>query len=135
MKKTLIAAAVAASAFLAVSCASSSINIDGEWNVVSVDGVAVPDSLEQAPLICFDSAKKTYHARPGINLVNGSYTLEGDKLTFGEGAMTRMAGPVELMNLESSIVNNMFLPLTVKLEGDTMNLCNDEGVAILVLKK
>lgn len=137
MKKTILGIIAASAAVLfSVSCNSNSagVDLDGVWKVVSVDGTAVNDSLVQ-PEFHFDAAGKLYHVKPGVNLINGSYTLEGDVLTFGDGAMTRMMGPEELMIVEQSIVEQMSKPLSVKLENDVLCLSDEDGKVVLELKK
>lgn len=133
MKKILFAAVLALAAVCTVSCKSEQIDLAGEWTVISVDGQAV--NVEEMPTIAFNTEDNTYHARPGINLLNGSYTLKDNVLTLGNGAMTRMAGPENLMLLEDSIVAILGTPFTLKLENEVLSLCGADGKVALELKK
>ena len=136
MKKIFSTIAAAAALIFAVSCNSNSASVDlgGPRIIISVDGVAVNDTLVQ-PEFQFNAAEKLYHVKPGVNLINGSYTLEGDVITFGDGAMTRMMGPEELMAVEQSIVEQMLNPLTVKYENEVLSFTDEAGKVVLELKK
>ena len=56
-------------------------------------------------------------------------------ITFGDGAMTRMMGPEELMAVEQSIVEQMLNPLTVKYENEVLSFTDEAGKVVLELKK
>lgn len=49
--------------------------------------------------LAFAPDEMTVHGRI-VNLYNGGYTADGNKIKFGEMATTRMMGPVDAMNAE-----------------------------------
>lgn len=120
-------------AFCVFSCGTAAkLDIDGKWTISSVAGVEVADSVA-VPTIEF--TKGSYHAEPGVNIVNGEYSVKGDVLTMGDGRRTMMAGPQAAMQLEDKIIEIMAEPLTVSLEGEVLSLSNAEGVVVLELRK
>lgn len=135
MKKILVSVIAAAALFSVASCNSTNETVDlaGEWNIVAVDGTEITDTLVHT--IAFDTEELRYHANPAINIVNGTYTYENGVLTIGQGGMTMMAGPEELMNLESKILATFETPCTTKMEGEVLQLSNEDGKVILELKK
>ena len=48
----------------------------------------------------FDGKENRFFGKSAINNYFGSYTLDGDKITFGPAGATMMAGPQELMTAE-----------------------------------
>ncbi|MBQ0044491.1 MAG: META domain-containing protein [Bacteroidales bacterium] len=135
MKKFFtVVAAVAASALFAVSCggAKEVVDVNGEWSVVSIDGNAVETIMNEV-VISFDDAN--YSANTGVNMINGSYTIEDGVLTLGEGMMTRMAGDPAAMDQETSFVNAIKEPLCIKLNGESLELLDADGNVKIALAK
>lgn len=70
-------------------------DIRGQWyieNIVFNDSDYVrPDetSLSMKPYIVFEDS--TYFIMTNCNSISGSYTVKGDSITLGDGAMTEMA--------------------------------------------
>ncbi len=75
----------------------------GEWQLVTLKGKAAPSE----PLLVLKFQQNGVSGFAGVNRFQGSYKLEGESLTFGPLAATRMAGPPELMQLESSFLQMM----------------------------
>lgn len=135
MKKIFsIAAAVAATGFLAVSCGNTKelVEVNGEWSVVAIDGNSVETIMDEVT-ISFEGESSTYSATTGVNLVNGSYTVKDGVLTLGEGMMTRMAGDPAAMDQETKFVNAIQAPLNISMNGETLELLDSEGNVKLAL--
>lgn len=136
MKKILsFAAAVAASALFAVSCGNSAkeaVDVNGEWAVVSIDGNAVETIMNEV-VISFDGTN--YSANTGVNMINGTYSIENGALTLSEGMMTRMAGDPAAMAQETNFVNAIQEPLCINLSGEKLELLDADGNVKLVLAK
>jgi heat shock protein HslJ len=65
----------------------------------------------------------------GCNRMAGSYTLAGDKLTFGQMAGTRMACP-DGMDVESAFHKALGEVASWRIEGNTLELLDAAGVSI-----
>jgi len=135
MKKfALYFAAAAATVFSVVSCAGSP-EMAGEWNVVKINGetVAVTDN---SPFLSFDAVQGRVHGRTGVNIVNGSYTLEGNKLHLDGLGTTMMAGPEEDMQLEQKFLGAINDVVAVKSAGEgKLQLCGKDGNVLMELVK
>jgi heat shock protein HslJ len=72
-------------------------HFDGRWLLAEIAGELVDADAPRE--IRFDAGKVI--GRVGVNRFSGSYTQTEDGIEFGPAAMTRMAGPPELMDLEA----------------------------------
>ena len=70
------------------------------WHVTSLEGRKVQGELT---LQFGDDGRLM--GRTGVNSISGSYRIEGSSLHIGPCAMTRMAGPPELMDQESRMTS------------------------------
>ena len=89
--------AVAAAVLSLAACRSSkdavSVNdLDGEWNVVEIQGQAV--QAESQPFIGFDAQDGRVYGYTGCNRLMGALTLsKPNKIELGQMASTLMACP------------------------------------------
>lgn len=59
--------------------------LQGEWRILSVQGTAAGNNLEERPVIWFDTKEKLVHGNASCNLFNGSYTPgKGQSLQFSQ---------------------------------------------------
>lgn len=139
MKKFFNATLAAAAGILALSSCCSQPELNGTWDITSVAGeqVVLNDSLSSAaPFIEFNAAEGRFHGNAGCNIMNGSYTFSGDSLSFSQAATTMMAGPQELMELESKVLNALNTAATVKtVSDDVLQVCDAEENAVMELTK
>jgi heat shock protein HslJ len=72
------------------------------WKLMTLGGrpVAVADNQREAHLVLGQDGRVS--GSTGCNRLMGSYTLQGDTLTFSQLASTRMACPAEMMALEQA---------------------------------
>lgn len=77
----------------------------GPWALVELAGrpVSVTDALRQ-PSMRFDATAGRVSGNAGVNRYGGTYTQEGMALSFGPAVVTKMAGPPELMNIETEFL-------------------------------
>ncbi len=75
---------------------------DREWTLRWMEGREV--KAERPPTLKFVSTGNKVEAFAGVNRMGGSYQLEASLLQVDPGAMTKMAGPPELMDLEQNFV-------------------------------
>ncbi len=140
MKKVFYAILAAGAAFAVASCCGNSQpELNGVWDITSVSGeqVALADSLsEAAPFIEFNVAEGKFHGNTGCNIMNGEYTFAGDSLSFSPAATTMMAGPQELMDLESKVLNAISNAATVNaVETGKVQVLDAEGNVLMELTK
>lgn len=88
---------------LMISC-SETADFSGKWVMTSIEGEAVT-TTENIPFLEFDMTKNRVHGETGVNIINGSFTLDKGKLTFSQMATTMMAGPQEAMDMERKFLN------------------------------
>lgn len=73
------------------------------WVLAELDGRAVPTPPEGwlARSLSFDANGLRVTGHAGVNGFGGRYSQHGSELSFGPLALTRRAGPPELMDAES----------------------------------
>lgn len=124
--------AIAAACCMAFSC-SSPVELGGaDWVFESVNGEKVETS-EKTPFLQFDETEGRVHGCLGVNIVNGGYTLDGDKLTFSQLASTMMAGLPSDMEVESKLGAALGTVASVEVKGEVMSLKDAEGKVVLTL--
>lgn len=75
----------------------------------------------------FDGASDRFFGKAAINRYFGSYTTEGNTISFGAAGATMMAGPQELMEAEHSYLSFLSEVKTFKLDGTKLILSNDKN--------
>ena len=137
--KSIFSAIAAAAALCALSSCGGQPEVNGRWDITSVAGttVSVADSLsESAPFIEFNAAEGRIHGNTGCNIMNGSYTLDGKKLTLGPVATTMMAGPEAMMELESKVLDAVNSAASVKsVSEDRLQVLDAEGNVTMELTR
>jgi len=83
------------------------------------------------------NADGTYHAQAPVNILNGTYTLDGgDKITINDGAMTRMIGIDDAVNAaEDAFVAHLTSVATYKVLADSLSLYDTDGILVLEFEK
>lgn len=135
MKKIIVFAAMAAGISFLSSCCQK-VDIAGDWTVNEVNGETLPALLEgqEAPFLSFDPEEGRLHGNTGVNIINSTYTIDGNKLELGPAMSTMMAGPQEWMEAESKILAALDNARTVKsVDETTIELCDSTGAAVLSL--
>jgi heat shock protein HslJ len=93
------------------------------WVVVEIDGSAVEGAR---PTLELGGDGRGYGST-AVNRWAGSYSLDGDVLTFGPAVSTRMAGPPEAMATESAFLAALGQPFTVTASAGGAGEVGDEG--------
>lgn len=135
MKKILTLAAMSAGIFVISSCCRTT-DIAGEWTVNEVNGETLPVLLEgqKVPFLSFDPAEGKLHGNTGVNIINSTYTIKGNKLELGPAMSTMMAGPDEWMKTEREIIDALGTVKTVKaVSSEKIEFRDDSGKAVLTL--
>jgi heat shock protein HslJ len=110
---------------------SSATNILGgkEWRLKELNGEPIKQrNGAEPPELKFDGEKKTVSGSTGINRLAGGYKLDANMLKFGNLAMTKMAGPEELMKQETEFVKALESVDSWKRTGDRLELMSGDKV-------
>lgn len=97
-------------------------DLDGDWQVVEIDGETVDPDAPRT--VGFDQGRIS--GRLGVNRFTGSYSVHGETVAIGPLASTRMAGPPELMALEARFNSRVSGEHVMQFEADQMTLGDDD---------
>lgn len=111
MKKVLLSICMVSAVFAMSSCgstkeAASLSSLNGEWNIIEVNGSAiVPAENQELPFIGFDTATGKVYGNSGCNRMMGSIDLNSKPGTIDMSRLgsTRMACPD--MTTEQNVLN------------------------------
>lgn len=142
MKKFLVYLCMAG-VLMGISSCSSSKNaatlssINGEWDVVEINGeVVVPAPEQEFPFIAFNTAEGTIYGTTGCNRLTGSFDVKAAPGTIDLSGMgsTRMMCPD--MTIEDNLLAAMAVVKKYKvLDDENIALCGDSGKPVIVLQK
>jgi len=124
MKKCIIVV-MAAAAMAAAACSEQAKSPVGHWKIVAADGEKV-ETVEKTPYIVFGEDGKV-HSCLGVNIANGNYTFDGDKLKIGEMGMTMMAGLPQDMAVENKVREAINAVERISFSADTLKLSDAGG--------
>ncbi len=97
------------------------------WQLVRLGNMPVmTDSQRQQPYLVFDSKSLRVAGSGGCNRLTGSYKRNGDQLTFGQIASTRMAC-VQGMETENAFLQALQHVSTWKIAGNQLELLDAAG--------
>lgn len=84
MKKiSIIAAAIALCSCSATKTTDAAVDLNGEWDIVTVDGNAVDTTkTEFRPTLGFDTAKNSVYGCASCNSINGTAHVDAAKQTI-----------------------------------------------------
>lgn len=112
--------------FLALSFAHAGTLPDfaGNWRLERLSGAADFDRAKTRLQIGADGAVST---TVGCNRASGKARIDGDKVSFGPLAATRMACPPELAGLEFKYFAALEATRSLRLEDSQLALLNERG--------
>jgi heat shock protein HslJ len=137
-------------AVLSVSCQTGSTPKDGApsqatpmsieettWRLVEVGGKAAEPVPADAPSahLRLSAAEKRVSGYSGVNSFSGPYELTGQSLKFGMVAMTRRAGPENLMQQERAFTQALSGTKSYRRSGDSLELLDAAGKALAKLAR
>lgn len=121
-----VSSLLALAALLPSGCAMSD-RIDGTegmtetvWVFETVADRPLPDRVRVS--MAFDAEEQRVFGRSGCNRYTASYSLEGDVLTIGTAAATKMACPEAMMTVEDRFLRMLDGVLSVAIEAGTKRL-------------
>lgn len=138
MKKiSIIAAAIALCSCSATKTTDAAVDLNGEWDIVTVDGTAVDTTkTEFRPTLGFETAKDNVFGCAGCNSINGKAKVDAAKQTisFSEIGTTLML--CANMEYEEKILKALESVKGYKGAGEScVELTDGSGNAVLQLKK
>jgi heat shock protein HslJ len=114
---------------LATACGDDGgASIEGtEWVLATIDGEGLPESVAPTLLL----ADGTASGNAGCNQFTGGYTLDGDQLTFGPLATTRMACVPEVDEIEQAYLARLSSVADAATTDDGLELSDADGEVVL----
>ena len=109
------------------------VDLEGKWTIATVNNEGI--NLEEMPFIEFNLAEKRFHGNAGVNIMNGEFVLDGNKLTFGIAATTMKAGQEAESTVERAILDNIATVAAVAVVENGLVLNDAEGNALMTLVK
>ena len=104
-----------------------------EWQLSSYsDGNAVVSGTDINTITLVFTDTGNINGFSGVNTYFGSYNLDGNSISIGPLASTKMAGPEPLMTLENVYLNRLGSVTGVDLSADSLSLTDKDGNAVLV---
>lgn len=142
MKNVLVTLCFVSTALALFSCRSSKevaslSSMNGEWNIVEINGAAVtPSQGQSAPTIGFDITTGKVYGNSGCNRLMGSFDVnaKAGTIDLGQLGSTRMMCPD--MTLEQNVLSTLTQVKGYKKMGKaSMALCNAANRPVMVLEK
>ncbi|HET9913920.1 MAG TPA: META domain-containing protein [Anaerolineales bacterium] len=134
MKKYLLTLFVIALAISACTTegAGAPLSLTGAWKLTSygpVDGQTSAVADAEAGLTFNEDGTVTGNS--GCNGLGGTYTVEGDQVTFSEVVSTLMACDDPRMEQEDAFQQVLTDSATFRIEGNTLTLTNHDMMLVL----
>ena len=135
MKKVMNLLAVVMAVIAMASCVEKkSLEVlGGEWNVVSVGELMVPDSV--GAFIGFDLAEQLVYGSTGCNQLTGALPAEVKPETPLFAALGSTRKMCEDMTIEDAMLPALGQVVDFKVEGDNLYFLNAEGATVISLAK
>jgi heat shock protein HslJ len=127
---------------LAVGCAQnkpatlalSEQTLGGDvWALVELRGQPVPLGAD-GRAISISFAAQRASGFSGCNRFTGAYTLEGNRLGFGNLAVTRMAC-AQGMQTEDAVLDALGRVVLAVIEGDRLRMMDDDSSVLMVFQR
>jgi len=106
--------------------ASAEPSLSGNWRVTSLVGAALPAGAE----VTIGFVAPSVSGKSGCNSYSANYTQSAKNLTFGPIAMTRMACPPALMDLEAGFSTALSAVTRYDMAGETLQLFVGDSLMI-----
>ena len=113
---------------LALASCQAVADLDGDWELVNLNGETVPDDIE----ITLSVAEGNVNGRAACNGYMGSLVQEGTKVTMGRLGSTKMMCPPPLMEWEGRFLEAMREVSRAASGTDSLTLSDESGDTVLV---
>lgn len=111
--------------------------INSYWALTAIDGdgFMMPEGMAREPHFVLHTEDNRVAGFAGCNRITGTYTLNGESLTFPGGmAMTRMACPVG-MDTEQTFADILQRTTGWRIAGETLTLLDEDGADIAAFER
>lgn len=137
MKKiSIIAAAIALCSCSATKTTDAAVDLNGEWDIVTVDGTAVDTTkTEFRPTLGFETAKDNVFGCAGCNSINGKAKVDATKQTISFSEIGKTLMLCANMEYEEKIMKALESVKGYKAGEGCVELTDGSGKAVLQLKK
>lgn len=99
------------------------------WRLSEISGRKVALPAETKPVtITFNETTGQASGFSGVNQFHGAYKRDGSTISFGPVVSTRMAGPPELMEIETALLNVVSSDVEFTVSGEGLELARGESV-------
>ena len=102
----------------------------GKWRIEAVRGAAAFDASKTMFEVAADGRVAS---TVGCNRIVGMQAVDGDRMTFGAMAATRMACPPPLDQLETAYLAALATARSWRIDGTTLTLLDERGAAAITL--
>ena len=116
-----------------LSCSTSNNDIIGQWSIKEAMGKGTnhPENLNTA-FINFGKDGKV-NGNATVNVFNGEYTINGEKLELRNIGMTRMMGAN--MDAEDAITKAINTTASIKIKGNTATVYDAQNNVVMKLDR
>lgn len=106
------------------------------WRIERLSGapVAAIESRREPHLVLLDGPEPRFRATVGCNQLIGSYSRDGDSLSFGGAAMTMMACPPPLDAMERQLSEVLAATRRIRHMADRLELLGDDDAVLAELR-
>lgn len=112
-------------------------DLEGHWLIKKAMDLTIPEGMEKAPFIEFNTATKRLHGNAGCNLINGTYVTDDNNtsaISFPQVISTMMACPDS--NVESTVLKALNAVKSIgHLDDGNIGLYDESGSLVLMLSK
>ncbi len=135
MKKVTNLLVAVMAVLVMASCAEkkSMESLNGEWNVIAIGEMAVPDSV--GAFIGFNVAEQLIYGSTGCNQLTGAMPVEVNPETLMFGAMGSTRMMCTDMTIEDAMLPAMGQVVDFKVDGSNLYLLDAAGNTVLSLEK
>lgn len=135
MKKVTNLLVAVMAVLVMASCAEkkSMESLNGEWNVIAIGEMAVPDSV--GAFIGFNVAEQLIYGCTGCNQLTGAMPVEVNPETLMFGAMGSTRMMCADMTIEDAMLPAMGQVVDFKVDGSNLYLLDAAGNTVLSLEK
>lgn len=135
MKKFVYLCVALVAALVMASCAEKkSVDVlGGEWRVVSVGEVAVPDSVDA--FLGFNIADQQVYGSTGCNLLTGTLPSEVDTATPLFATLGSTRKQCADMSVEDALLPALARVVDFAVDGATLRLLDADGITVATLYK
>ena len=112
--------------------ADVTLDLVGDWQITALDSAA---ALPDVEAIMSFSEDGQFSAMVGCNRAAGSYKLDETGLSFGPLAATRMMCPDEIMAQEDAFFRLMDRSADYRVEGEVVEILDDQGNTLVSGKR